>query len=148
MRSSRKSRRARLPAPPDEPPAVNTEPLPQIEARLHDLGEFIRDQRRNARLSLRKLSERAGISNPYLSQIERGLRKPSAEILQSIARGLRISAETLYVRAGILDEPTDDAHRDLISTIVADPTLNDRQKQVLMEIYRSFQVENAAQDVG
>ena len=67
---------------------MNTEPLPQIEARLHDLGEFIRDQRRNARLSLRKLSERAGISNPYLSQIERGLRKPSAEILQSIARGL------------------------------------------------------------
>ncbi len=123
---------------------MNTEPLPQIEARLHDLGEFIRDQRRNARLSLRKLSERAGISNPYLSQIERGLRKPSAEILQSIARGLRISAETLYVRAGILDEPTDDARQDLVSTIVADPTLNERQKQVLMEIYRSFQVENAS----
>jgi transcriptional regulator with XRE-family HTH domain len=123
---------------------VNTEPLPQIEARLHDLGEFIRDQRRNARLSLRKLSERAGISNPYLSQIERGLRKPSAEILQSIARGLRISAETLYVRAGILDEPTGDSHPDLVSTIIADPTLNDRQKQVLMEIYRSFQAENSA----
>src|SRR6266404_8943615 len=74
-----------------------------VESRMHDLGGFIRDQRRNARLSLRKLSELAGISNPYLSQIERGLRKPSAEILQSIARGLRISAETLYVRAGILD---------------------------------------------
>lgn len=128
---------------------MNTEPLPQIEARLHDLGEFIRDQRRNARLSLRKLSERAGISNPYLSQIERGLRKPSAEILQSIARGLRISAETLYVRAGILDERTDDAHLDLVSTIVSDPTLNERQKQVLMEIYRSFQVENGrGVDVG
>lgn len=123
---------------------MNAEPLPQIEARLHDLGEFIRDQRRNARLSLRKLSERAGISNPYLSQIERGLRKPSAEILQSIARGLRISAETLYVRAGILDEPTDEARADLVSTIVADPTLNERQKQVLMEIYRSFQAENSA----
>jgi transcriptional regulator with XRE-family HTH domain len=123
---------------------MNTEPLPQIEARLHDLGEFIRDQRRNARLSLRKLSERAGISNPYLSQIERGLRKPSAEILQSIARGLRISAETLYVRAGILDEPSDGAYPDLVSTIVADPTLNERQKQVLMEIYRSFQAENSA----
>jgi transcriptional regulator with XRE-family HTH domain len=122
---------------------VNNEPLPQIEARLHDLGEFIRDQRRNARLSLRKLSERAGISNPYLSQIERGLRKPSAEILQSIARGLRISAETLYVRAGILDERTgDDAQPDLVSTIVSDPTLTERQKQVLMEIYRSFQAEN------
>jgi transcriptional regulator with XRE-family HTH domain len=125
---------------------MNTEPLPQIEARLHDLGEFIRDQRRNARLSLRKLSERAGISNPYLSQIERGLRKPSAEILQSIARGLRISAETLYVRAGILDEPSDDARPDLVSTIVADPTLNERQKQVLMEIYRSFQAENVGRD--
>ena len=111
---------------------MNTEPLPQIEARLHDLGEFIRDQRRNARLSLRKLSERAGISNPYLSQIERGLRKPSAEILQSIARGLRISAETLYVRAGILDEPSGDTRPDLVSTIVADPTLNERQKQVLI----------------
>src|SRR5258708_6927975 len=80
------------------------ESFESLEARLHDLGGFIRDQRRNARLSLRKLSELAGISNPYLSQIERGLRKPSAEILQSIARGLRISAETLYVRAGILDE--------------------------------------------
>jgi len=83
------------------------ESFESLEARLHDLGGFIRDQRRNARLSLRKLSELAGISNPYLSQIERGLRKPSAEILQSIARGLRISAETLYVRAGILDASPD-----------------------------------------
>src|SRR5258708_18279025 len=77
-------------------------PVGSIETRLHDLGGFIRDQRRNARLSLRKLSELAGISNPYLSQIQRGLRKPSAEILQSIARGLRISAQTLYVRPGLL----------------------------------------------
>ena len=84
------------------------ESFESLEARLHDLGGFIRDQRRNARLSLRKLSELAGISNPYLSQIERGLRKPSAEILQSIARGLRISAETLYVRAG---HPRRDARR-------------------------------------
>ena len=76
---------------------------PGLEARMRDLGGFIRDQRRTARLSLRKLSELAGISNPYLSQIERGLRKPSAEILQAIARALRISAETLYVRAGILE---------------------------------------------
>ena len=83
---------------------MKPESLDSLETRLHDLGDFIRDQRRNARLSLRKLSELAGISNPYLSQIERGLRKPSAEILQGIARGLRISAETLYVRAGILDE--------------------------------------------
>jgi transcriptional regulator with XRE-family HTH domain len=118
-----------------------------IEARLHDLGGFIRDQRRNARLSLRKLSELAGISNPYLSQIERGLRKPSAEILQSIARGLRISAETLYVRAGILDERGGDgSSTDPIGAIVADPTINDRQKQALVEIYRSFQAENVSRD--
>jgi transcriptional regulator with XRE-family HTH domain len=111
-----------------------------IENRLRDLGEFIRDQRRNARLSLRKLSETAGISNPYLSQIERGLRKPSADILQSIARALRISAETLYVRAGIL-EPRDDG-ADLEQAILRDDTLNDRQKAALVEVYRSFQHEN------
>jgi transcriptional regulator with XRE-family HTH domain len=113
-----------------------------FETRLHDLGEFIREQRRSARLSLRKLSEAAGISNPYLSQIERGLRKPSAEILQSIARGLRISAETLYVRAGILDERTADDAPDVVGVIDRDPTLTDRQKQVLVEIYRSFQTES------
>ena len=124
------------------------EPLESLEVRLHDLGGFIRDQRRNARLSLRKLSELAGISNPYLSQIERGLRKPSAEILQSIARGLRISAETLYVRAGILDATPDGdrANADPVGAIVADPTINDRQKQVLVEIYRSFQAENLPRD--
>jgi transcriptional regulator with XRE-family HTH domain len=119
------------------------QPPDALEARLRDLGEFIREQRRNARLSLRKLSEVAGISNPYLSQIERGLRKPSAEILQSIAKGLRISAETLYVRAGILDERTSEAP-DLMDVIVSDPTLTDRQKQVLIEIYRSFQTETRA----
>lgn len=115
-----------------------TEPLD----RLTDLGAFIRDQRRNARLSLRKLSERAGISNPYLSQIERGLRKPSAEILQAIARGLRISAETLYVRAGILDERNDGL--DLVAEILRDVTITERQKQALIEIYRSFQTETAS----
>jgi transcriptional regulator with XRE-family HTH domain len=123
--------------------------LESLEARLHDLGGFIRDQRRNARLSLRKLSELAGISNPYLSQIERGLRKPSAEILQSIARGLRISAETLYVRAGILDAVPDGdraGRADPVGAIVADPTINDRQKQALVEIYRSFQAENVSRD--
>jgi len=122
------------------------EPRDALEARLHDLGEFIRDQRRNARLSLRKLSELAGISNPYLSQIERGLRKPSADILQSIARGLRISAETLYVRAGILDDRDADRPADLVGAILADPTLNDRQRQALIEIYRSFQAEHLAND--
>lgn len=118
-----------------------------IEARLHDLGGFIRDQRRNARLSLRKLSERAGISNPYLSQIERGLRKPSAEILQAIAKGLRISAETLYVRAGILEERSQVP--DLEVLILDDPTITERQKQALVEIFRSFQAETfAARGVG
>ncbi|MGH8976500.1 MAG: helix-turn-helix domain-containing protein [Acidimicrobiia bacterium] len=116
-----------------------------LETRLRDLGTFIRDQRRNARLSLRKLSEAAGISNPYLSQIERGLRKPSAEILQSIAKGLRISAETLYVRAGILDERSDSAP-DVVDAVLADPTLTDRQKQVLMDVYRSFRTESHAGD--
>ena len=116
---------------------------PDIESRLHDLGEFIRDQRRNARLSLRKLSELAGISNPYLSQIERGLRKPSAEILQAIARALQISSETLYVRAGILEERTD--NQDLVAAILRDITINERQKQALVEIYRSFQRERAEQ---
>ena len=112
-------------------------------SRRHDLGVFIRDQRRTARLSLRKLSELAGISNPYLSQIERGLRKPSAEILQAIAKGLRISAETLYVRAGILDERGDGP--DLVGEILGDRTVTERQKQALVEIYRSFQAETAAE---
>ena len=103
--------------------------------KLDELGAFIRDQRRNARLSLRKLSDLAGISNPYLSQIERGLRKPSAEILQQIAKALRISAETLYVRAGILDE---DREHDLVAEILKDPVLTERQKQALIEHYRSY----------
>ena len=119
---------------------MKPESLDSLETRLHDLGDFIRDQRRNARLSLRKLSELAGISNPYLSQIERGLRKPSAEILQGIARGLRISAETLYVRAGILDERGDPP--DLVAAVLRDPTLTERQKQVLLDIYSTFRREN------
>ena len=111
-----------------------------VEQRLRDLGEFIRDQREGARLSLRGLSDRAGISNPYLSQIDRGLRKPSAEILQQIARGLAISAESLYVRAGILD-PRDGSvggFTDLEAAILAAPDLDDRQKQVLIDVYRSL----------
>jgi transcriptional regulator with XRE-family HTH domain len=108
--------------------------------KLSELGSFIREQRRAARLSLRKLSETAGISNPYLSQIERGLRKPSAEILQAIAKALRISAETLYVRAGILDEERD---HDLVAEILRDTSISERQKQVLIDIYRSFKEERA-----
>ena len=107
--------------------------------KLGELGEFIREQRRSSRLSLRKLSDLAGISNPYLSQIERGLRKPSAEILQAIAKALRISAETLYVRAGILDEDRD---HDLVAEILKTSSLTERQKQVLIDIYRSFSEES------
>ena len=103
--------------------------------KLGELGSFIREQRRSARLSLRKLSDLAGISNPYLSQIERGLRKPSAEILQAIAKALRISAETLYIRAGILDE---DREQDLVDEILRDAHLTERQKQALVDHYRSY----------
>lgn len=113
-----------------------------IEGRMSDLGDFIRDQRRTARLSLRKMSELAGVSNPYLSQIERGMRNPSAEILQAIAKALRISSETLYVRAGILDER--EGGNDPIREILSDPTISERHKQMLVEIYRSFQAEDAA----
>ena len=108
--------------------------------KLGELGEFIREQRRSSRLSLRKLSDLAGISNPYLSQIERGLRKPSAEILQAIAKALRISAETLYVRAGILDE---DREHDLVAEILKDGSITERQKQVLIDVYRSFSDEES-----
>jgi transcriptional regulator with XRE-family HTH domain len=108
--------------------------------RWLDLGEFIRQQRNTARLSLRRMSEIAGISNPYLSQIERGLRKPSAEILQQIAKALRIQAETLYVRAGILEER--DPSDDLAGEILRDPFLNEEQKQTLVRIYLSFRHEN------
>jgi transcriptional regulator with XRE-family HTH domain len=115
-----------------------------IEQRFRDLGSFIRDRRRDAQLSLRKMSELAGISNPYLSQIERGLRKPSAEILQQIANALRISAETLYVRAGFLEQRDDVP--DLEVEIERDPTLSPRQKAALLEVYRSFQREDGTGD--
>ncbi|MFD7642351.1 helix-turn-helix domain-containing protein [Kitasatospora sp. NPDC059795] len=107
------------------------------------LGEYIREQRRNAQYSLRQLAEVAGVSNPYLSQIERGLRKPSAEILQQIAKALRISAETLYVQAGILEE-RDEQGPGLRAAILADPQINERQKQVLLAVYEAFLKENQA----
>ncbi|GHF18937.1 MULTISPECIES: helix-turn-helix domain-containing protein [Streptomyces] len=109
-----------------------------------NLGEYLREQRRTAQLTLRQLADAAGVSNPYLSQIERGLRKPSAEILQQLAKALRISAETLYVQAGILDE-RDREEAEVRSVILADPTINERQKQVLLQIYESFRKENAAE---
>ncbi|MFD4553406.1 helix-turn-helix domain-containing protein [Streptomyces sp. NPDC058469] len=107
-----------------------------------NLGEYLREQRRNAQLSLRQLADAAGVSNPYLSQIERGLRKPSAEVLQQVAKALRISAETLYVRAGILDAERDRDEVETRAVILADPTLTERQKQVLLQIYESFRKEN------
>jgi len=115
----------------------------QLPDRWRDLGSFIREQRSTARLSLRRLSELAGISNPYLSQIERGLRRPSAEILQQIAKALRISAETLYVQAGILEPGNGET--DLGREILADPHLTEEQKQALIRIYLSFRHENDVQ---
>jgi transcriptional regulator with XRE-family HTH domain len=104
------------------------------------IGEYIKQQREQAKISLRQLADAAGVSNPYLSQIERGLRKPSADILQQIAKGLRISAEALYVQAGILeDRPADSGVR---SALLTDPQLTERQKQVLIEIYESFRRES------
>ena len=109
---------------------------------LRDVGDYIREQRRAAQVSLRALARSAGVSNPYLSQIERGLRKPSAEILQQIAKALRISAEQLYVQAGILDERV--GNDTVVSAVLTDAGLTERQKQVLLEIYESFRRENAA----
>ncbi len=111
---------------------------------LRDVGDYIREQRRAAQVSVRELAKAAGVSNPYLSQIERGLRKPSAEILQQIAKALRISAEQLYVQAGILTERVGD---DTVTTaLLGDTGLTERQKQVLLEIYESFRRENAARE--
>ncbi|WP_169730979.1 MULTISPECIES: helix-turn-helix domain-containing protein [Lentzea] len=108
-----------------------------------NIGEYIREQRNTAKISLRELAKQAGVSNPYLSQIERGLRKPSAEILQQIAKGLRISAEVLYVEAGILQQREGGA---LADAIVAATDLTERQKQVLLDVYESFRRENAAKN--
>ncbi|MBA2625882.1 MAG: helix-turn-helix transcriptional regulator [Acidimicrobiia bacterium] len=106
------------------------------QPRWEDVGRFIREQREGARITLRRLSDLAGISNPYLSQIERGLRKPSAEILQQIAKALSISAETLYVRAGFLDPR--EGNTDVVQAIQADAHMNAAQKAALLQIYQSF----------
>jgi transcriptional regulator with XRE-family HTH domain len=108
---------------------------------VSSIGEYIRQQREQAKISLRQLASAAGISNPYLSQVERGLRRPSAEILQQIAKGLRISAEALYVQAGILEDRRPDS--GVRAAVLADPELAERQKQVLLEIYESFRRETA-----
>jgi transcriptional regulator with XRE-family HTH domain len=104
-----------------------------------DIGSFIRSQRELAQVSVRQLAEKSGVSNPYLSQVERGLRKPSADVLNQIAKALRVSAEVLYVRAGIL-EPSDKSQvRD---AIITDTAITERQKQILLDIYASFTQQN------
>ncbi|MGH8826457.1 MAG: helix-turn-helix domain-containing protein [Jiangellaceae bacterium] len=103
---------------------------------IGSLGDFLREQRRSAQLSLRQLADLAGVSNPYLSQIERGVRKPSAEVLHQIATALRISSEALYVRAGLLDEPVTD--RTVTDAVLADPVLDDQQKRVLLDVYSAL----------
>ena len=113
----------------------------KIGEQLGSLGEFIAAQRRMAQLSLRQLAEQTGISNPYLSQIERGLRKPSAEVLQQLSKALRVSAETLYVRAGILD-PNDHPTTSVEMAVLSDMAISERQKHVLIDVYTSFVKEN------
>lgn len=115
-----------------------------VSNAAQDIGSFIRAQREAAQVSVRQLAEKAGVSNPYLSQIERGLRKPSADVLNQIAKALRVSAEVLYVRAGILEPSEPSEVRD---AIVNDAGITERQKQVLLDIYTSFRQQNEA-DAG
>jgi len=113
-----------------------------VSNAAQDIGSFIRTQREAAQVSVRQLAEKAGVSNPYLSQIERGLRKPSADVLNQIAKALRVSAEVLYVRAGILEPSEPSEVRD---AIVNDVGITERQKQVLLDIYTSFRQQNEAE---
>src|SRR5690242_20772278 len=110
---------------------------------VETLGGYLREQRVAAEMSLRQLADLAGVSNPYLSQIERGLRRPSAEVLQQLAKALRISAEQVYVQAGILN-PDDDQVRSVELAVLADPVLTERQKQALLAVYQSFRAENSS----
>ena len=114
-----------------------------VSTAAQDIGGFIRSQREAAQVSVRQLAEKAGVSNPYLSQIERGLRKPSAEVLNQIAKALRVSADVLYVRAGLLEPSEPSEVRD---AIVTDTAITERQKQVLLDIYTSFCEQNEAMD--
>ncbi|HJQ77913.1 MAG TPA: helix-turn-helix transcriptional regulator [Acidimicrobiia bacterium] len=106
------------------------------ESKHGDLGEFIRGQRERANLSLRRLAEKSGISNPYLSQIERGIRKPSAEILRNLSRALEISSNTLYKRAGLIDEDLPPA--TVFEAIENDERLTGEHKKVLLDMYRAL----------
>jgi transcriptional regulator with XRE-family HTH domain len=116
-------------------------------SRVASLGEYLREQRGAAQLSLRQLAEQAGVSNPYLSQVERGLRKPSAEVLNKIASALQISSEHLYVRAGLLDEDSAALPKVAVA-IQVDPSLTARQRQTLLDIYQAFVVQNGATSNG
>ena len=112
---------------------------------VETLGDYLREQRVSARLSLRQLAEQAGVSNPYLSQIERGLRRPSAEVLQQLAKALRISAEQLYIRAGIV-APDEGIGGSVELAVLGDPNLSERQKQTLLDVYASFLALNSGLD--
>ncbi|GAB47157.1 helix-turn-helix domain-containing protein [Mobilicoccus pelagius] len=115
---------------------------------MRDLGEYVREQRENAQLSVRQLSAVAGISNPYLSQIERGLRRPSADILNALARGLQISAESLYVRAGLLDETRETGAVDTRLALTLDRRLTERQRRIMLDLYDSFVPPEESPDEG
>jgi transcriptional regulator with XRE-family HTH domain len=114
----------------------------KVGKTVESLGDYLREQRVSARLSLRQLAEQAGVSNPYLSQIERGLRRPSADVLAQLAKALRISAEQLYIRAGIVS-PDEGVGGSVELAVLADPALTERQKQTLLDVYASFLALNA-----
>src|ERR1700758_3571352 len=128
--------------PTPEAPVASTNLGVVVSSAAQDIGSFIRAQREAAQVSVRQLAEKAGVSNPYLSQIERGLRKPSADVLSQIAKALRVSAEVLYIRAGILEPSETNEVRDVIIT---DTAITERQKQVLLDIYTSFCEQNEGQ---
>ena len=117
----------------------------KVGKTVESLGDYLREQRVSAQLSLRQLAEQAGVSNPYLSQIERGLRRPSADVLQQLAKALRISAEQLYIRAGIVS-PDEGVGGSVELAVLADPALTERQKQTLLDVYASFLALNTSSD--
>jgi transcriptional regulator with XRE-family HTH domain len=119
----------------------------KVGKTVESLGDYLKEQRVSARLSLRQLAEQAGVSNPYLSQIERGLRRPSAEVLQQLAKALRISAEQLYLRAGIIS-PDEGVGGSVELAVLGDPTLTERQRQTLLDVYASFITLNAGSDAS
>jgi len=131
------------PSIPPIPPLQSQ--LDDLDRRIADVGEFIKSQRETARMSVRRLAELAGVSNPYLSQIERGLRKPSADILQQIAKALQISAETLYVRAGLLNDQATTGH-GVRDAIARDPKLTSEQRHALINVYESFLASRPADE--